>query len=163
VENILTRNWKKKVLFGVGVLVCIVAMVIIGIYTTRHTGANQVSTGASAPKEADMRVDVKVDNGPAEPQDVPSVAGPDSTAPSGSQQGETNQTSQNVKVRVDGTPIDVPENGSVHKVIDSENGSTSIDITTQSDSSSGESRSRSSLNVDMDSDSSVRIRNETRE
>ncbi|MES2630683.1 MAG: hypothetical protein V4611_01880 [Patescibacteria group bacterium] len=156
-EGIVVRNWKKKVMVGVGVLACVVAMIIIGIYTTYRADANQLSNGVSAPGEADMRVDVKVDNGLAEPQSVTSATESDNVAPSSNQQEET---SPNVEVRVDGTPINVPESGSVHKVINTEDGSTSIDISTQSNSSSGDSRTRSSLNVDIDS--SVQVRNETR-
>ena len=162
-EDIVARNRKKKVVFGVAVLLCIAVMTIIAINTTQYTGANQVSTGVSAPKETDTRVDVKVDNGPAEPQSVISVNELDTAVPGANQQGDANQASSNVEVRVDGTPIDVPENGSVHKVINTENGSTSIDVSAQSNVSSGDSRTRSSLNVDVDGDASVRIRNETRE
>lgn len=160
-DGIVARNWKKKVLLGVGLLLCIVAMIVFGTYVTYRTGADQLSTGLSTPEEADLRIDVKVENGLVKPQNITSAMGLDNVAPSGNQHGKTNVTDPDVKVRVDGTPIDVPEDGLVHKRINTENGSTSIDVSTQSNSSSGNSRTQSSINIDVDS--SVRIRSETRE
>lgn len=159
-EGAIGRNWKKKVFFGVAALMCIVALVIIG-YTAHYTSANQLSNGVSAPKETDMRIDMKAKNESVKPEGTTGVIGSDTAALSSNQQGETDETNSNVEVRVDGTPIDVSKDGSVHKVIKTEDGSTSIDISIQSNNSSGDSRTRSSLNVDTDS--SVRIRSETRE
>lgn len=160
-DGMAARNWKKKVLLGGGLLLCIVAITVFSAYVTYRTGANQLSNGISTPEDAGMRIDVKVENGLVEPQSITSAMGLDSVAPSDSQPDEVNSTNPNVKVRIDGMPIDVPEDGSVHKKINTENGSTSIDITTKSNSSSDDSRTRSSINIDADS--SVRVQSETGE
>jgi len=159
VHDIVTRNWKKKVFFGIGLLVSVAVMISIGLYAAHRTGANQLSADVTAPEETDMRINVKVDNGVVEPQDAVNDTRADSTVSN----GESSETNPSVQVQVDGTSIDIPEDGTVHKVIQTEDGSTSIDISTQSNSSSGDSRTRSSINIDADTDSSVRIRSQTRE
>lgn len=160
-DSIVARTWKKKVIFGVSLLVCVVAVIFFGTYATYRANAERLSTGVSAPEETDMHIDVKVNNGLIEPQKTMSTQESNNVAPSTNQQAETNETKSDVKVRVDGKTIDVPENGSIHKEITTENGSASIDVSTQSNSSSNNSRTRSSIKVDVDS--SVRVRSETRE
>lgn len=97
-----------------------------------------------------MNIEMKVESGLANPEDVPGITEPDNTT----QQGAANQ---NVQVQVDGVPVTVPENGSVHKEINTENGSARVDISSESSNTSGDSHTRSRININSNSNSSVRI------
>lgn len=161
-QGVVAKSWKKEVFLGIGLLLFIVATISIGIYTTNRANADRLSAGASAAKGADMRIDVKLENTMIEPQSITNAMELDNSALNSEQQGSTsNSTSPDVQVHVDGAPIAVPENGSVHKEITTDEGSTKVDISTQSNNSSGDSRSRSSINIDVDS--SVRVRSQTSE
>lgn len=161
VQSITARSRKSTVLFGIGLILFIVATISVGMYAANRTGAEQSITTVSTPNETDTSIEVKVDNGLVEPESITSIMELDNTTLSDTQQSEPAQVNPGVEVRVDGTAIEVPEEGTVHKEIVTEDGSTNIDISTQSNTSSGDSRTRSSINIDVDS--STRIRSQTEE
>ncbi|MET0980077.1 MAG: hypothetical protein ABWX90_02375 [Candidatus Saccharimonadales bacterium] len=68
--------------------------------------------------------------------------------------------SSKANVEVDGQSVPVPKNGSSHKVIENNDGKTTVDINVDSDGS-GTNRTRSSTSIDLhsSSSSSVNIRN----
>ncbi len=103
-----------------------------------------------------MDIDMKVENGLMGTETVTNLDS--TTPPAGDQQAAA---APKVNVEVNGTPIEVPQNGTVQKEVTTEDGSASINISSQSNTSSGHTRTRSSIKVD--SDSSVKIRTETRE
>ncbi len=145
-------NWKKNRLFGIGLFIGILVVILIGLYATYRANTNNLlSNSASISNTTDANLDVKVENKSMEIESKPSTTAPDTTVPTASQPAETNVSSSDIDVRVNGTPIEVPENGTVHEQIITENGSTKIDITSQSNTSSGDSRTRSSINLDVDS------------
>lgn len=59
-------------------------------------------------------------------------------------------------VEVNGQPVDVPSDGTVHKVIQDVNGTTTLDVSSSSSSSSGGSRSSTNVDVNMSSRSTTR-------
>lgn len=77
---------------------------------------------------------------------------------------ENSATNSSVSVTVNGQSINVPENGTVHRTITSDNGQAEIDINVQSDSTSGSFNSSTSItNVhgfssNMQSTNEVQIR-----
>jgi hypothetical protein len=160
-QGIAAINGKKKMLLGAGLLVLAVAMILVGIYATFQADARQLERSTPVLNEKDVRIDEKVGNTLLESDAVTGAIEPDTATVDNSQQGETKPANSNVKVRVNGESIAVPENGTVHKEINTQNGSTSIDVTSQSNGSSGNSSTQSSINVDFDS--SVQIRGESRE
>lgn len=155
-QGIAAMNSKKKLLFGAGLVVLIIAAIITGIYMAQRTNAEQSLTNVSTPKEANMNLDVKVENGQVEAQNITNSTGSDSSSSTSTQQGATNTSSSNVNVQVNGTPIDVPENGTVYKEIITDDGSATINFKSESNSSSNDTRTRSKINIDVDS--SVRVR-----
>lgn len=160
--NILAVNWKKKILFGVGLLLFISATIVAVTYATFRADANQSSIRMSVPEESNTRVDIKVDNEPEEPNKVAESMESGNSAARGAQQSKAPTSNPNVDVHVNGAPIDVPENGSVHKEIVTQNGSASINVSSQSSSiSASNSNTRSSINVGVDS--SVRVQSNTGE
>ena len=152
-HNTAAIDLKKKMLFGAGLLALILVAIFIGINTTNRANANQTSNNVSTPEEMDMNINVKVGDGLVELNKSVNIAESDGTM---SQDG-TNATNPNVQVQVDGVPVTVPENGSVHKEINTENGSARIDISSESSNSSGDSQTRSRININSNSSSSVRI------
>ena len=157
-QRIAALSLKKKALISAGLL-AFVAAIITGIYTTSRADSNHSATGNSAVEAADMNFEVKVDNGLIEPESATNFM-ESNTSSSSSQQGNSS-ASPNVDVTVNGTPIEVPQNGTVQKEISNEDGSASINISSQSNTSSGTTRTKSKIKVDVDS--SVRIRNQTSE
>ncbi len=103
-----------------------------------------------------MDIDMKVENGLMGTETVTNL---DSTTPPAGDQRAA--AAPKVNVEVNGAPIEVPQNGTVQKEVTTEDGSASINISSQSNTPSGHTRTRSSIKVD--SDSSVKIRTETRE
>lgn len=161
-HDIAATTLKKKLLIGAGVLALILATIGIGLYTTYRAGADQFTSNVAAPEEADMRIDLKINDGLVELEKITNVAEPE-TASNSTEQGQTSSTNSNVEVQVNGTPIDLPENGSVQKEIVTEDGSAKINISSQSNTSSGDTRTRSSIRIDSDTDSSLRIRSHSTE
>jgi cytoskeletal protein RodZ len=74
----------------------------------------------------------------------------------------SNTNSSQTNVEVNGQQVVVPENGSTHQVIESENGKTTVDINVNSNTS-GSSESRSSTNVKMRSSSNSDLNIKTKE
>lgn len=68
----------------------------------------------------------------------------------------TNDGATQTSITVDDQTIDIPQNGSVHKVFETEGGTTTVDITTQN-TTSGDSkvRSRSKLHFSTKSSSEI--------
>lgn len=66
---------------------------------------------------------------------------------------QSNATPPITHVQVNDQPVDVPANGSLHKVISSDNGTTTIDVNNQSSNSS--SSSSSSMNIQLNSSSTT--------
>lgn len=156
-HGIAEANRKKKLLIGVGLAVLIVATLIIGIYVTNRAGANESSVTVSSPEETDMYIDARVESIPTDLEALNDSVGSDGTSAETTQQGETSSTDSNVQVRVNGAPIDVSKNESIHKEIHTENGSTRINISSQSSGSSNDS-TQSSINIKIDS--SAQVQNE---
>lgn len=158
-QRIAAMNSKKKILFGVGLIVLIIATIITGLYVTNRTNANQSLTNVSTPKEANMNLDVKVQDGQVEAQSISNATESGDTSSSDTQQGATNTSNSNINVQVNGTPIDVPENGTVYKEIITDDGSATINFKSESSSSSNDTRTRSKINIDVDSSVQVRSSN----
>ena len=155
-HNIATLSLKQKALIVAGLLVLLAVAVTFALSIANRAEANQSVTGTAVLEASAMDIDMKVENGLMGTETVTNL---DSTTPStGNQQAEA---APKVDVEVNGTPIQVPENGTVKKEITTDEGSASINISSQSNTSSGHTRTRSSIKVD--SDSSVKIRTETRE
>jgi hypothetical protein len=74
----------------------------------------------------------------------------------------SNENSSQTNVEVNGQQVAVPDNGSTHQVIESENGKTTVDINVDS-STSGSSESRSSTNIKMRSSSNSDLNVKTKE
>lgn len=74
----------------------------------------------------------------------------------------SNTNSSQTSVEVNGQQIAVPDNGSTHQVIESENGKTTVDINVDSNTS-GSSESRSSTSVKMRSSSNSDLNVKTKE
>lgn len=89
-----------------------------------------------------------------------SVSGESSNS---SMSSSVNANDVTTDVTVNGQSIPVPEQGSVHKVIENGNGQTTVDISVESETS-GTSQSQSSTNIQMNSSSDLRSEtNRTRE
>ncbi|MGH7217903.1 MAG: hypothetical protein ACREGE_00440 [Candidatus Microsaccharimonas sp.] len=146
---------------GIGLAMLIIGAIIFSAYAVYQADAHRSLTSVSVPEHTDAYIDVKVEGGQVEPESTTTVMEPDVAPLNGAQQSQTNSTNPNVDMRVNGTPVDVPENGSVHKRVTTENGSTSVDVSSQSNTLSDDSRTRSSININFDS--STQVRNETRE
>ena len=155
-HDIATLSFKKKALIVAVLLVLIAVAVSFALYTSNRAQANQSVTGTPVLEASTMDIDMKVENGLMETESV--------TSPGSSPSSESTQQTEatpKVNVEVNGTPVQVPENGTVKKEITTEEGSASINISSQSNTSSGHTRTRSSIKVD--SDSSVDIRTRIRE
>lgn len=76
------------------------------------------------------------------------------TTPSSDIKGSATNTNQ-TQVRVNGQDVSVPANGQVHKDIATENGTTAVDITSDS-SSSGSSQSTFNMQLDVRSQTETR-------
>lgn len=150
-QGIAATNLKKKMLLGASLLVLAVAMIFAGMHATFQADAKQSVGSTPVSNKNDIRIDEKVGNTLMESNTVPSAKESDNASLGSGPQGETKPANSNVEVRVNGEPVTVPENGSVHKEINTENGSASIDVSSQSHTSTGNSSSQSSINVNFDS------------
>ncbi len=152
---------KKRLFIGAGLAALVVVAIATGIYATQQANANQPSSNVVVPGETDMHIDLQVNDLMAEADTLADLTEMVDGAMSRGQQGDGGASNSNVQVRVNGTSIDTPENGIVHKQITTQDGSTKIDFWSHSSTTSGESMDRSSINVDVDS--SVEMRNNTQE
>lgn len=146
---------------GIGLAMLVIGVIVMSVYVVYQTDAHRSLTSVSAPERTDSYIDMKVESVQVQPEAAPTVTEPDATPLGDTQQNASTPANSNVEMRVNGTQVDVPENGSVHKNITTENGSTSVDVSSRSNTSSDDSHTRSSINIDFNS--STQVRNETRE
>lgn len=157
-QGTVSTNLKKKLLIGVGLSALVITAIVTGVYAAHRADANQPSSSVVVVEEADMQINLDASDWLVKPDNLIHLTDFASSASSGGRQGVANS---NVEVRVNGKSIDAPENGSVHKKITTQDGSTSIKFWARSNTTSGESFDQSSINVDVNS--SVEMRNDTRE
>lgn len=122
-------TWKQKSLLGAA-LFTLLAILTVGAYATSRATLNQTATSEPTIEATAIDIDMKVENEIAEP------TGQVVQEPNGSegdnQAGEVNTMNSKIQVEVGGTPVQVPENGTVKKEITTNEGSAKIDISSGS-------------------------------
>ena len=155
-HNIATLSLKQKAFIVAGLLALLAVAVTFALSISSRAEANQSATGTAVLEASAMDINMKVENGLMGTETVTNLDS--TTPPTGDQQAAA---ALRVTVEVNGTPIEVPQNGTVQKEVTTEDGSASINISSQSNTSSGNTRTRSSIKVD--SDSSIQIRSKISE
>ncbi|PJE65599.1 hypothetical protein COU91_00760 [Candidatus Saccharibacteria bacterium CG10_big_fil_rev_8_21_14_0_10_47_8] len=136
----------KKLKFG---KIAGLATALFGVFVWQTVGAvNAPATGLLPPAQTDNQALLEVQSNTPAPLDaaVPTT-------------GAVNSSSADINVNVNGQDVAIPSEGSVHKVINDGNGTTTIDVNVQNNSS-GSSNNRSyvhsNLNINSSSNTSVR-------
>lgn len=83
------------------------------------------------------------------------------TAPVETMIAPSDDNSINTEVKINGDPVPLPDNGSIHKVITNEDGRTKVDISIHSDTSgSTETNSSTSIQLESSTDADIDIHKE---
>ncbi|MDB5176643.1 MAG: hypothetical protein JWN75_311 [Candidatus Saccharibacteria bacterium] len=129
-----------------------VVITTIGFIAMRGTMQDSTIYQDSVNKSSDSSVDATVTSSTLS---TPSTPASDSSHQSNNSSSSSTSSSTNKpSVTVNNQPIDVPANGTVHKTVRSDNGTTKVDISVNSNSSTSSTTSTSSnLNVNTNTSS----------
>ncbi len=134
----------KKLKFGG---IAGLAAALFGVFVWQAVGAVNAPATGLLPAHIDNQASLEVQSNTPAPLDaaVPAT-------------GAANSSSADVNVNVNGQDVAVPSEGSVHKVVNDGNGTTTIDVNVQSNSSgSSSNRSYVRSNLNINSSSSTRV------
>ncbi len=131
--------------------ICLALIVLAFTSSNAASERNNDMKSTSSSQQSTTHVQVES----ATPQiDTPQPASQDSSSGARTSTNSMSDSSKSsVQVTVNGETVPVPENGSVHRTLQSADGQTTLDVSTSSDGGASNSSS-SSLNVNVSSNSS---------
>jgi hypothetical protein len=143
----------KRRALSFAIVASFVVITTIGFVTVQGIMRNSTTYQDSVTKNADSSLEATVTNSnlstPASPAAEPAGQGSEAASSSTS-------SSKSTSVTVNNQPVAVPENGTVHKVIQSSDGTTKVDISVNSNSSTS-TNTNSSTNLNVNTNTSSRI------
>lgn len=140
------NSTKGRILrFGVPLFVVAVASTF-GWYSSSASRANTVN----------IHHDTSSTTKPDSPKSVPDQSTSEINTNLEFKQSTSSGSSGNTELKVNSQPIDIPKNGTTHKVIHDNNGTTTIDVSADS-STSGSSSNNTSTRVEVNSNSEANI------
>lgn len=155
-SNLLDDPRKRTQLLAAALVV--VPIGVIAWLLTVISDANQRSQAASTTDATTSQTSLETPTIPLEPEPS-TVAGNINDSQSSLRvevvQPNVDQAPQ-TSVEVNGQAIDVPADGTVHKIIQDVNGTTTLDISTSSSASSGTTRSSTDIELNASSESTIK-------